>query len=433
MTVLEDTLPGSYAGVDFLVLASSISGGQKDVLKEFPNSNLQTVEQLGLKPRDYSLTIVVNADEQGNNYAQRRNNLLRVLEKGGNDILIHPLYGRLSDIVVRTFTVDENFSDLGAALFNVNFALNTTLGTPIVSGDTLSLVTTSSDQAIINIRTDFANLYSVSNNSPSNFENALNKINEIALAFRNFTTFLAVSSTESILASTGGVTSIVSAAGIDTFLNQLDEFENNATALVTQPANLSQSITDLFSTVNTLYDNPDSTFEVVQQFFNFGFENDETPIVENTAQRIERARNQSLLNNIIRAEALCLNYVNASQIDFVTINELNQIATILENQYNVVLNGVTEEATQNLSSSSSSPFEPNTLTSITDLRVQVQSFFAEQQLNVSQIISIRTNIQPARQLAYQYYGNSNRGFDIANLNEDQNVSFIEGNINIFSE
>ena len=44
MSIVDDVVQGSYAGIPFLTSKSSVSGGRKDVLKKFINSDDQTVE-----------------------------------------------------------------------------------------------------------------------------------------------------------------------------------------------------------------------------------------------------------------------------------------------------------------------------------------------------------------------------------------------------
>ena len=402
MSIFDETLPASYAGVTFLMDRSTIEGGRKDVLKEFPNSDLQTVEDLGLRPDTYTIEAIINQDRNGENYIQRRDDFLRVLKKGGTDVFIHPLYGRIENVVVRTFTLNEDFASLGEARFNITFALSDSPGTPIVSGDTLSVVNNAVVNAIGQVNEFLIENFNVSTGFPANFTAAVEKVNEIADAFERNTSFLQVT-----------------ADGIDNFTEELVEFRSNITSLITLPDQLVNSISRLFGTVNGLYNDETSTFEVMQRFFDFGDEDLQTPIEQNTAGRIERATNQNLLNNLVKSQALLLNYENASQITFTTIAEVNEFAETLEDQYQSVITG--------------SDFDPPTLDSITETRIEVQQFFDEQQLNASQVVNVKTVTLPARVIAYQYYGNSNLGFNIAELNEDANVSFLSGNIQVFTE
>lgn len=67
-----------------------------------------------------------------------------------------------------------------------------------------------------------------------------------------------------------------------------------------------------------------------------------------------------------------------------------------------------------------------------DQRTVTQQFFDDQKLDAQQIITVDTQILPARVIAYQYYGDSESGSRIAILNDEINVSFLEREIEIFT-
>lgn len=73
-----------------------------------------------------------------------------------------------------------------------------------------------------------------------------------------------------------------------------------------------------------------------------------------------------------------------------------------------------------------------TINSLEDLRAITQQFFDDQKVTAKQIITVQTQELPARIIAYQYYGNSETGSNIAALNGDINVSNLAGNIDIFT-
>ncbi len=73
-----------------------------------------------------------------------------------------------------------------------------------------------------------------------------------------------------------------------------------------------------------------------------------------------------------------------------------------------------------------------TINSLEDLRAITQQFFDDQKVVVRQIITVQTQELPARVIAYQYYGSSEIGSNIAELNGEINVSNLTGNIDIFT-
>ena len=73
-----------------------------------------------------------------------------------------------------------------------------------------------------------------------------------------------------------------------------------------------------------------------------------------------------------------------------------------------------------------------TINDLEELRVITQQFFDGQKVSAKQIISVETPELPARIIAFQYYGNSELGSNIADLNSDINVSNIQGTIDILT-
>ncbi len=73
-----------------------------------------------------------------------------------------------------------------------------------------------------------------------------------------------------------------------------------------------------------------------------------------------------------------------------------------------------------------------TINSLEDLRAVTQQFFDDQKVTAKQIISVQTQELPARIIAFQYYGSSELGSNIAQLNTDINVSNLQGNIDILT-
>lgn len=80
-----------------------------------------------------------------------------------------------------------------------------------------------------------------------------------------------------------------------------------------------------------------------------------------------------------------------------------------------------------------SSLSSETIGALEDLRTITQKLFDEQKLNAKQIINVQTQELPARVIAFQYYGNSDLGANIAELNNDINVSNLKGNIDILTE
>lgn len=397
MSLLDELHPATYKGVKFLMMISSVIGGRKSVRHEFPNSDKQTIEDLGLAPKIFNVTAVISGDS----YIQDRSRFISVLEDGEPGVLAHPWFGQLNNYVARTYTLLENLTSLGEAKFTITFEISNTEGVPVKAQNTLSIISAANDTTIAAVVADFAANYNVNTGFIGNFTDAVAKSNSVITAFRNNIT---------VIAATG-------VAQVNELTKQLDAFENNVNGLIGQPQDLIDSISELYSTTNTIYDTPADNNIVFEQFFDFG--DTDTTINPTTAGLIERLNNRDIMNQANQILALSYTYFNTAQIDFETVDQIEESADTLETQYQKVItgDGLTDE----------------TKSVLTDMRTAMQEFFEEQRLNARQIIEVDTNLTSARLLAFQYYADSSEAGQLIELNQFEDVSFIEGVVKVLTE
>ena len=136
-----------------------------------------------------------------------------------------------------------------------------------------------------------------------------------------------------------------------------------------------------------------------------------------TAGLIERDKNQAIMDASMNAMALVYAYEAAASIEYDTVEAIDAIANQLDAQYQIVL---------------TSGASVNTKNKVTDMRLIVLDFFAEQRLTASQILNVHTVPTSARLLGYQYYGDDQVGESIAALNNSTDVSFIEGEVKVLT-
>lgn len=307
MTLLEQLSPATYKGAPFLVNRVSTSGGRKTVQHDFPNSNIQVIEDLGLSPREYRISAII-ADP---NYIQKRDTLLRALEEGGKGVLVHPFYGRIENIVARTFTLNEDVSRLGDTVVEIVFAPSETDGLPTQSINTVSQISTLSGTVSGNIVSDISDLFKVTNSFQGNFASATNKLNGIADAF-----------------GINAQLPTVSASQINRFNSLVGNFESSINTLIGNPSELAADIQEIFVEFPKLYETATQQTDALALFFDFG--DSDITINPTTAGLIERKQNNDVLNNAMKAFALSEAYVSSAQIDFTTVDDVENTADTLE-------------------------------------------------------------------------------------------------------
>ncbi len=396
MALIEELLPASFKGASFLIASASTVGGRKDSKHEFPNSNRQTIEDLGLSPRVYSIVGWIT----GPNYIAKRDILLRALETSDVGVLSHPFYGELQRMKSRSFTISETLGDLGRAELSMVFEVSDDLGVPIETENTLSLINTSNDSVLSAANSEIADTWKVDTKFSGNFGSAQSKLGSLTSAFTSNTSVV-VQLTDKINA----------------FNADVSDFGNDINSLISQPQALADSITNLVQGVNGLFSTSSQQLAAWKGFFGFG--DDDAVTVNQTAGLFQRNKNNNAINQTIQTQALSGSYLAASEETFNNVDELDALSQRLELQFQKVMDA--------------GLIGQDLLDSITDIRENTNTFFNQRRVNLNRIITVNTAQLPARAIAYQYYGESDLGEDIASLNNDANVSFLEGQIQVLTE
>lgn len=400
-------IDGSFKGVPIRIDSGSVNGGRKFVKHEFPNRDTQTIEDLGLKPRTYTLQIVIaprttvegGVTKTNQGYFEYRDALIAAIEDKAPGELIHPLYGRIGNVVATVFSINEDFTSFGETRISVTFEINDDTGIPRQTITALSQLTRANDAVTASVSADISSNYLVSTKFKNNFADAADKINSMVDAAVESTSFIGAAADQ-----------------INEFNSFIGELSADVNSLVTDPAALALSVTNLFSNIDGLFGTVENTAKAFKGLFGFG-DSDEDDILPTTAGRLQQIDNHAALNGAMNASALGFAYVNVSQTTFNNVREIEEAADELEIQYQAV---------------SVSGSSDDVISSVTDMRVIVQQFFDEQKVIAKQIIGINTYTTPARVLSFQYYGESESAEDIIGLNDIADVSFVDGLVEILT-
>jgi len=411
MAIIE-TRPAAYKKTEFLMQLAKTSGGNKDVRFEYPNSNRQKIEQLGKKVRDYSITAII----PHKNYFILRDLMIAVLESPGKGPLDHPMYGRIENVVVRTFVINETISELGRASIEIEFSIDDNAGAPFSSVDSASEIEALNINLQIALNNDIATKFKVTTNSIGNFRDAQKKLQDITKTIR--------SAVDSISIITDTV-NIISA--------NINSFNDSINLLISLPQDLANSITGLFSTVNGVFSTFESAVITYRSMFDFG--DNDTQINLNTTGRIERENNRSAINQVMKISSLGYAYQNTAELislsisqtagvngadpaPVLTTEDIDNVNIILENQYNSV--------------NTDTRFSEEVKREITNLRTASNNLFDSARVDAKKVLTVHTHLRPMSEIAYQYYGNTELTETLIALNNIDNSAFVEGEIKILS-
>lgn len=411
MTEEIKILRGSYKKIPIRIESAGMEGGIRSVKKEFPNRDTQTIEVLGLKPRSYSLSIIISElgktvnNPPREDYFTYRDRLLTAVEDKTPGVLDHPFYGTINNVIATEFSLNENFTAFGRSTLSVTFEINDDTGIPVASITALSqlenLRKKVDDVLLENITTVFSPVEKFKNN----FKDAQDKINSIIDAAIDATSFIGAISSE-----------------INEFNQFVGQFSDKVNSLIVAPNNLALSISNLFGDINGLFGTAKNTAKSFIRFFEFG--SDDIEIKPTTVGLVERKENRAILNEAVNVYALIYAYVATAQIQFETVLEIEEAEEELEEQYQRIIN------TENISEVVNATQQINQV--LSEMRIVVQLFFDEERKSAQQIITIFTNETSARLLSYQYYGESNSAVEIIALNNIKENSFVSDEVNILT-
>jgi len=388
---IEDLLPGSYKGAGFLLNTASVKGGNRNAIHAYINTNRQKVENIGQTPRSFDLSIIIPSD----NYVQRRDALIAALSDGKTGVLIHPIYGRIENMMAGPYTLNENLSNLGRGDLTVSFFLDNASGVPEVSGTTVNTVIAKREVASTALQDEVASNYTVTPGFIGNVEAAITKINDAVTSLSNI----------------GNVTSS------SEYLASVREFGNDAAALIKSGKSVASRVMELYDNLNTLYDNYYDTYKRFLSYFSFG-ENGETLMMSVTAGQLERKEATDSFNLLMQAGATIYAYTSAAQLSFDTVDDVQLVESELDTQYARLM---------------AKGLSPALAEALTDLRLATAELFAADKLQARRVVDVFTRPTSARLLAFSYYGMSDLGEQIMRLNGLFDPSYMEGTVKVLTE
>jgi prophage DNA circulation protein len=394
MSVLDELYPASFRGVPFLARSSSVSGGRKVVVHEYPNTDRRYVEDLGKQERVFSITGITSAPY----YLENRNALQYALEQPGIGILVHPFFG-VVNVTADPYTLTEDDTALGIATFSMTFRVSDENIFPAYVEKSLDLINDLTDGAASKVISEITTGFSVSSGYPNNFTEALSNLGDITTSFSDLT--------NSVNASEDAK---------NDYNAKISAFAENKVSNIKSPTDLGSNLVDLFDAANDLGTTDTEKFNINKHFFEYLL--DETQLNPLTPQRIERRKNTELLSSAMNIASLSYAYKSAVAKTYVTDQDIGLVAKSLEDQYQYFV--------------SNNDFSTDAMDALNSLRSEVRRFFKDEKLNVYNITTITTKEIPLTVLAYNYYGNVNNTEDLMFFNEILDPSHVVGDLDVFT-
>lgn len=398
---MENFLQASFKGQPVLVMTSDIRSGQKTVVHEYPNTNRTEVETLGRVGDRFSLQLVIKG--RGDAYTVARNEFKRVLGQDTPGILVHPVEGAVKVNVVDGFSLSEDLQRrVGVAIFNVTFIKFFEPLYPEETTNNAPKIRDITDKLIDSLGSDIADNFDATGSSQL-YDLALTKVESFASTF------------ESAL----GSINIDATKAVD-LKSLLTSFQENIPSLITQPNQLAAGMTGLFKELDLIAPTKDNQLRMLSEFFSFGGSTADIDLRDTFFIRKSR-ENDSLINNMALLSSLGLGYKTASLIDYANVPELDSIFQTLETQYVSIINN--DDVV---------PDDTRTLTQ--DLRNNFRLFRDNKSEEIFDVIDIDIPVDlPITKVAYDYYGSTETGENLLNLNDRTESVFIKGSTKVLSD
>ena len=293
---LENFRPASFRGISFFILSSSLSAGRRVALHEFPNRNTSFPEDMGKVSTVYRIEGHVIGDD----YFERKENLVRAMEQEGFGELIHPYYGTLQ-VQPGDFTVTETTQDGRTTTFSMQFFKADFNEFPLEDIDKASTVFSRTAATIDSSIQDFNSKFSTSRVPVDLVRSARAKVQQLTRLIRS---------------SVDGVATIANNTA-DLFV-ELDNLDSDVDELLSSPAFLADRINNsfmfMFESIESL---PDKALQLLRYR---EIDAGDFSIPLTTTLRIQENTNLNSMNFFIKTLALSYLARAAVEEDFDSID-----------------------------------------------------------------------------------------------------------------
>lgn len=242
------------------------------------------------------------------------------------------------------------------------------------------------------------------------FENVFNAVNKGQEVFTN-----ATEGVRQVSATMRRVSETVSGAvdGLNELNTTLSELTNSAETLIRTPATLAGKLSTTFQNFRTTFTNARDLFSTMRSLTSFSLD---TGATNNSPTKQQQIQNAKAFEDNIKVNSLALQYQASVNIEYTTIEDLEDIQTQLQDSFNQLPEDI----------------DIDLYRQIQDARSQAKSIFDGLTITLPRITTIQVNQQPLDLLCYSLYGNLDNLELLQDLNDIIDIERVSGNIKIIS-
>jgi hypothetical protein len=318
---------------------------------------------------------------------------------------VHPFYGSYDNIVCREFTLDENMTELGEAKISITFEFSEFTGLPSPSDKTPATI---ADQKEIVAKTIWDSIINWLETNGAAGGTALD-------AAAKLTTLSGLM--EKVSRSTT-LSSPIDTDKFNEYQLSLSNFNTRVNELVANPTDLGEALSGLYSELDGIYTSPADSYRAMTGLFDYG-DDDIKYEGAPTALTLQRQSNRDLFNNSNRSYALSYAYLEASQLEYVTVEDIEVVTEQLEDQYQLLLNG--------------QAVDRDVLDEVTEQRSDTIELLSEQKITARRTTVIPyLQLTTSRLVAYKYYEDSADGERLARMNNRNTMVLVGQDVEVLT-
>lgn len=403
--IQEKLLQATFKGAPFYWRRLNTQLGKKSVTHNYPGTSRRFVEDMGELPKTFSVEAVISGRPGSDEYFQNKKALENALSSPGPGYLVHPTYGRVL-VTAKPASVTEDLKRLGEARYSLTFEKSDETARPVGNTSTARQIEIRRQQALNEIIEVATDSWTVPD-SPGVFDIVADNIQGLANQMND-------------------VVAVVSAPRDDAYkvFNSIQSLTDSARDLVSQPDGLFNAMNGIFDQVLNMDDEFDSQLDRLTGFF--GRASDAGPgqsgsigdrITAISYETEAAEANRVAQNEASNMMALVNAYSSVSKIDFQSTQQLDNFVQRLEDQFSIMIgSGLMQTALRD---------------TVFQLRIAARDVIEEKRLLTQTIITanFKTEI-PLNVALFTYSGNIDDSDYIAALNQDKEVSFAIGDVEL---
>ena len=384
----EQLQQASFRGVPFYFTTADGTPGRRVEVHEYPLRDEPSTQDMGRKAKQFTLEVFV----LGQDYMSQRDKLEAALDKEGSGILVHPRRGSLNVTLIDARGPRESTREGGYASFSLTFVEAGSNALPANQNDSSIVVDEAADAALINIGTDFQNVFNIS----------------------GMPEFIAEDASSILTNMSGTLSGLVSSTAlpgeIGDYADAAQLLTTNASSLVRTPGSLVSQVLSVVGRVGRIFSQPSQAFNPLASLFYYG---DTRPVItQTTATRKQQAVNQQALLKLVQRSAALEAARTSSQMSFDSYADAVEVRDVVIDRLDVEI-----ESTDDIA----------VFDSLRRVRAAVVIDIDTRADNLARIVNYTpTTTLPALVVAHRLYGDATQEADIVARNKIRHPGFVTG-------